>query len=901
MANGKPVIRVFGRAANGKSVCAFFEGCLPYFYAAGDDVMETLSDDNAMIEVEVSMKSTDDRTGREFMARRVKSMPVASQVLSVEKVRKKVPFGYGAEMDMHKIYLKDPSLTPAVRELLVRHGAQVFEADIPFKYRWMTDNGLGGMSWVKVKDSESINTQSAIADSVFRVKEFESLPKIENSKIRTVAIDIECVPEVENEVPEASRDQIIMLSLVFSPDHNGAKSMVLATRPGKGVKCYDSEKEMLEGMIETIKAYDCDVITGFNINNFDIPYILTRMEKNGVRPVFGRCGEKKVRTRLLATKHRTSITGRMIVDSFEIVKKDFSLKRYGLDWVAPKLLGTNKVNVKHSEIAKLWKSSSREDFEKLVEYCRVDSVLAMDLLMKLNLTDKYIALSKVSGVLLQDILDSGETQRIENLLLREFNAKGFVLPCKPVAGDVEKRENARKLELAGGFVMEPKKGMQSSVVVLDFKSMYPSLIRTYNICPTTILKEKSDIALETPAGTFFVKPELCPGVVPKILETLMDKRDAAKKKEKEATDENQKRLMNAEQWALKIMANAFYGYFGYPRAKLYSLVVGNTVTGSGRITIQETRKIIETEFGYEVIYGDTDSVMVRLKTDSLSEMDKIGKEIARTITDRLPGVMELQFEKIFKQFLALTKKRYMGWSFEPDKGGWKEKIVMKGIETVRRDWCEFTSDTMKTIIEIMLKQGDVKKSVEYFRNVVADINAGKVPIEKLMITKTMSKSAEKYDGMQPHIELVKKIKKRGGSDVPGIGDRIAYVIVRGSPRATLSERAEDPRYVQEKGLQIDASYYIENQLLPPLERIFTSLGVSTAELLGRGRQIGLMDAFKAAKAEIPQEVRMNEVDGFICVKCRMPFRRPPLAGACPSCGGEILFSSAKGPARLAVA
>ena len=862
----RPVIRLFGRTDRGKSICAFVEGFTPYFYVT-PDAADMLADEQ--------------------------------QVVGIEKVRKKMPSGYGAEIDLLKVYLRNPAKTPEVREHLVRAGAKVFEADIPFKYRWMTDSGLGGMSWVKIKESEGVQTMTASADKTVHVVSFERHQNTENAPMKVLALDIECVPTIEGTVPDAGRDPVIMVSLVFSPEYNGRKTILLSTRPGEGVCSYDGEKELLEGLMQTINGYDCDIITGFNINNFDIPYILTRMEKCGVRPVFGRCGHKQVSTRKLMSRHKTSITGRMIVDSFEIIKKDFSMKRYGLDWVAPRLLGANKIDVKHSEIAKLWKSPSPDDFSRLVTYCTVDSVLAMDLLMKLNLIDKYIALSKLSGVLLQDILDSGETARIEMLLLREFNAAGFVLPCKPDERNIKKREQARMMELAGGFVMEPKKGIHSSVIVLDFKSMYPSLIRTYNMCPSTIMNGENETSLRTPANTFFVKHEVCEGVVPKILKTLMDRRQEAKTREKEAPDENQKRLMHAEQWALKIMANAFYGYFGYPRAKLYNMTIANTVTASGRNIIQETKKTIEDVFGYEVIYGDTDSVMVKVKTDSLEEMNKIGNEISRYITDKLPGVIELQFEKVFRQFLALTKKRYMGWCFEPSRTGWKEKIETKGIETVRRDWCEFTSETMKAVIEIILKRGDTKAAVEYFKGIILNITAGRVPLEKLLITKTMSKSPESYPGIQPHIELVKKMKKRSDTDVPGIGDRIAYVIVKGPQ--ILSQRAEDPRYVQEKGLQIDPSYYIDNQLMPPLERIFINLGVSKNELLGRGRQTGVFDVVKNGAAPAGQEIRMSEVDGFICTKCRSSFRRPPLSGICQDCGGELLFSSAKGPARLALA
>jgi DNA polymerase I len=234
----------------------------------------------------------------------------------------------------------------------------------------------------------------------------------------------------EGAPPEARKDPIIMISMVFSPNYKGRRSLVLATRAGEGVDFCDSEKDMLEGMINIINEYDPDVLTGFNCNNFDLPYILERMRQNNVRPVFGRCKSKGVFAKKLGNRHKVSITGRVIVDSFEIIKKDFSLQRYGLDFVSERLLNKNKEGVKHSEIERLWKGDGA-GYNRLVKYSRVDSVLAMDLILELKLMDKYGALSKIAGTLLQDTLEGGETGRIENFLLREFNQRGYMFPCRP--------------------------------------------------------------------------------------------------------------------------------------------------------------------------------------------------------------------------------------------------------------------------------------------------------------------------------------------------------------------------------------------------------------------------------------------------------------------------------------
>jgi DNA polymerase I len=226
----------------------------------------------------------------------------------------------------------------------------------------------------------------------------------------------------------------------------------------------------------------------------------------------------------------------------------------------------------------------------------------------------------------------------------------------------------------------------------------------------------------------------------------------------------------------------------------------------------------------------------------------------------------------------------------------------KGIETVRRDWCNLTSETIERVLEIILKGNDIKLAVKHFKKVVDDMAAGEIPIEKLVITKTMTKRAEGYDGVQPHAELVKKICKRSPAEAPGVGDRISYVITKGLD--LLSRRAEDPTYVIERGLEIDPKYYLENQLLPPLERIFDALGISKTELLGKGKQISLFGIMneaskKASEIKEMKEIPLAEANGFICKNCYKTYALPPLAGAC-ECGGPLLFSSPQGQAKSVI-
>ena len=213
---------------------------------------------------------------------------------------------------------------------------------------------------------------------------------------------------------------------------------------------------------------------------------------------------------------------------------------------------------------------------------------------------------------------------------------------------------------------------------------------------------------------------------------------------------------------------------------------------------------------------------------------------------------------------------------------------MKGIETVRRDWCKLTSDTMTKVLETVLKENDVKKATRYVRDVILQLAKGNIPIEKLTIVKGVTKSLESYEGMQPHVELAKKIISRDPTKTV-IGERLEFVIVKGNQ--IMSKRAEDPEYVKENKLEIDSQYYIENQLLPPLERILEACGVSTSELIEGSKQRNLLDVLNGHdKVLSPQEIILQGFENVVCKKCDWSFRRPTLNGLCPNCSGELYFA-----------
>ncbi|MFH1420973.1 MAG: DNA-directed DNA polymerase [Candidatus Aenigmatarchaeota archaeon] len=880
-----PVVRIFGRTETGRSVCVLVNGFDPYFYVEGDTT-------------KIVSAMTDDQ--------RIKGLDI---------VERFSPLGYtDKKIKMVKVICFSPK---SVRELREKYGSaeyvkKIYESDILFKYRFLVDAGLHGMDWVSVSGNRIFSKISKCDTYEAEFKDVKPAQDIgKNSPIKYMSVDSEWLIGDFTRQMDPKKDSLIIISIAFHPEYNGKKTIVLSTKHTTGAKGFEDEKTMLEEFLKIVHEYDPDIVTGYNINGFDIPFILERMKIYKVAPLFGRTADTSYSRSVGPNSADSIIHGRTVVDSFQLLKRDVyvRLQRYDLNTVARELLGDQKIDVDHKEIGKLWNTTDGQ--AKLVKYAEKDATLALDLLLKRGLLDKFFELSKVSGTLLQDSL-GGQSMRIEMRVLHAFRDLGYVLPQKPNDFEVRRRMKQREKEgLKGAVVLEPEKGLHTDgcTLILDFKSLYPSLIITYNLSPDCLLTESSSKLPEnkkhkSPLGDYFVDSGVHEGVLPLILKEIMKARSSARDAMRNAKTEEEKKILDAKQHALKILLNSFYGYTGYVKARLYMMEVAGAITGYGRDNLFTTKKLIEEKFNRKLIYADTDSAFVKTDIKDLNEARRLGEEISRYISEILPGVLELQFEKIYRTFLILTKKRYAGWAFTPEDGGWKDKIDMKGIETVRRDWCPLVSGTLNEILNTVLKEGDVQKAMDRVKDVINDLKTGKVDLNDLVVVKGISKSLGDYKGMQPHIELAKKINERKTGVVAGIGDRIGFVIVKGEEM--MSKRAELPEYVKAHKLQIDDGYYIDRQLLPPVERILASVSIDRNELLGFGRQASIMDIMSGKRRNLKHEIVLKGLkqqetfdtwEGFVCSSCKKQYSRVPMNGAC-ACGGELLFSHGGKTARM---
>lgn len=857
--NKRPIIRIFGKTIQGETICVFYDKFLPYFYLYGAEKKypEIIEE----IEKRYDVK--------------------------IEIVERFLPIGYQPSVRVLKIIGKNPANTPEIREFVKRFGIP-YEADILFKYRFMADFDLKGMGWIDVKGN--FRRTNTVKCKALDAESIKPVAISKNAPLRYISVDIECLSE-ENRLPIPEKDKIIAIGLAFHPSFKGKDSVVLiakTVKPERDMIACSDEKEMLKKFKEIIEDYDPDIICGHNINGFDLPFLIKRLEVLKLSRDIGR-SEKNAFVRKLQYRYAPTISGRVVVDSFEILRKDpwVKFKRYDLSTIGKELLGLGKIDLGGNYVERMRDMWNGNSVKKIVTYTKRDAELALNIIVKKHLLDKFFELAKISGLLLQDSL-GGQAQRHEFRLLREFDKRKFIMSCKPEK--LKERMKERQVSsLKGALVLEPEIGLHDWVVVLDFLSLYPSLIRANNICTTTLLTEWNGADhITTPFGTRFVKPEVRKGILPIVVDDILSTRIAIKKQLKIETDSEKKRILNAKQLALKDLLNSLYGYTGYVRSRLYVLGIANTITSFGRETITKTRNLIEENFPVKVLYADTDSVFIKSNVHDLEKAEELGREVSKIVTERMPG-LQLKFEKIYKTFLIETKKRYAGWAFERENNKWVDRIETKGIETVRRDWCDLTSETMLEVLNTVLKERDIKKASKHVRNVIDNLAKNKILLEKLTIVKGITKSLDSYEGIQPHVELAKKIMKREPSRGSMVGERLGFVIIKGNQ--LLSKRAEDPEYVKEKGLKIDSYYYIYNQILPPLERIFEVCGVSSSELLEGSKQKSLFDALRVKKELSPEDVVLKGFEEVVCKNCNWSFRRPPLSGNCPKCSSPLYFSA----------
>ncbi|KAK3552421.1 hypothetical protein QTP86_011655 [Hemibagrus guttatus] len=877
-----PVVRMFGVTDNGNSVCCHIHGFAPYFYVPAPAGFTN----SHLAEFQKELNSAvlkDMRSNKDN---------ISITVLAVDITRKENMYGYHGKrpQDFLRITMAVPRLIAPAKRILEQgfkfahfsiQGYPAYEANIDFEIRFMVDSNVVGCCWIELpKGKYKLREEKSAGETDSRDPGKVSLCQYEVdvgwtdltshpaegdwqriAPLRVLSFDIECAGR-KGVFPEAEVDPVIQIASMVQ--RQGEKEPFIrtvftlqscASIVGSQILCFTQEKQLLQSWAEFVRMVDPDIITGYNIQNFDLPYLLNRAAALKVNyfPYLGRMRgirsvlkDSSFQSKQMGRRENKTVNmeGRVQFDLLQVLLRDYKLRSYTLNAVSFHFLQEQKEDVQHSIITDL-QNGNEQTRRRLAVYCLKDAYLPLRLLQKLMCVINYMEMARVTGVPLTYLLSRGQQIKVVSQLLRHAMKQNLVMPVVKTEGGED---------YTGATVIEPEKGYYSvPITTLDFSSLYPSIMMAHNLCYTSLLQKgqaeklglSSDDFIKTPTGDLFVKSSVRKGLLPEILENLLSARKRAKADLKKETDPFRKQVLDGRQLALKISANSVYGFTGAQVGKLPCLEISQSVTGFGRQMIEQTKQLVESKYtianGFpadaRVIYGDTDSVMVKLGVNTVQEAMNIGKEAAEWVSSHFVPPIKLEFEKVYYPYLLINKKRYAGLYFSSSSTQ-HDKMDCKGIETVRRDNCPLVANLINTCLQNILIERDPDGAVAHAKEVISDLLCNRIDISQLVITKELTRTAQEYAGKQAHVELAERMRKRDAGSAPNLGDRVPYVIIKAAKGVAAYMKSEDPIYVLENNIPIDTEYYLEQQLSKPLLRIFEPiLGETKAEsvLLSEGR------------------------------------------------------------------
>ncbi|NQV09339.1 DNA polymerase II [Candidatus Woesearchaeota archaeon] len=761
--NGKSVVYLFGRLENNKSFL-LKQDFRPYFY----------------------IKESDKTKAKEIL-----------ENLDVEKG----DFKDFKANKLIKITLDTTSELMRIRDELINEEIECYEADIRFAYRYMFDNGIQGSV-----DIEGDYEKGERVDRVYTNAKLK--PAYFKPKLKILSFDIET---------DKKADQLYSISF-YTDDF---KKVVIAKK-GENLKntiSVDNEEEAVKKFSEFVKEIDPDIITGWNVIDFDLKILRDKFLKYNIPFKLGRT-EWNSKLRIESDFFRDSkadISGRVVLDGINLLKGNFyKLENYKLDTAAQVYLGEKKLigeKNKGDEIEGLYKNNP----QKLVDYNLKDSELVYNILEKTKLIELTIQRSLLTGMPLDRV--GASIASLDSLYLRELKKRGIVA--------YSSKQNVRK-RITGGYVMTSKPGIYKYVIVCDFKSLYPSIIKTFNIDPLMFVpvQKKGTDNIIAPNGAQFKREN---GILPTIIHRLWKQRDNAKKENNEQAS-----------YAIKILMNSFFGVLANPMCRFYSFDMANSITTFAQFFTKSTAELVKKK-GYDVIYGDTDSVFINLDVDSYEKAEKIGLEIQDYINKyykkeikekyRLNNFLDLEFEKVYKNFLmpfvrggtSGAKKRYVGIREFKEANKLETKMEFTGMEFVRRDWTELSKQFQLKLINLIFSEQPIEKYVKEF---ITKLKKGELD-DLLIYKKALRKAAADYvKTTPPHVKAARILE---GNNMLG-SNLIEYVMT-----------ANGPEPIQLRKHSIDYEHYINKQIRPIADSVLVFFNKKLDDILAGGKQASLFD------------------------------------------------------------
>ncbi len=707
---------------------------------------------------------------------------------------------FGKPVQTIKVYCKVATETGKLAKQLrsVEGISDCLEDDVRASMRYLIDNNLAPCGWHEAEATEIENKEGVRVDEIYTLN---SPPQhIENVVIpalRVLGFSMICYSREGS--PKPDRNPVLIISTSAS---NGETRQFIVGEDR-------NDKPVIQNFIAYLCEFDPDIIASYGANTVDWTYLKGRSHKLKLKLDFDRA-HLEPHTSIYG---HVSTTGTVNIDLADFMDVFPEVKVKTL-WNFADHLGVLKDResvVEDVEFADYWDNKQKREQLKrfgLDSACKVEGTVTI-------LLDFAMQLASLTSLPLDHVMTAAVGFRVEWFLIKVAQKIGELVP---------KHIEQPYQPYAGGLVLSPKPGLHENIAVLDFKSMYPNIMITYNLSPDTYIAPGEP----EPSSGVYIAPEVehkfrkePPGFYKEALTYLINTRGNIRQKMKPLNPKTvEYQVLDARQKAVKIITNAAYGYAGWVGARWYTKPVAEAASAWGRHIILTASQMAE-KTGITVVYGDTDSLFLNYEK---TKVQKLEEEIKRDLK------LDVEVGEVYKRiFFTEAKKRYAGLRQDGS-------LDIVGLEVIRGDWAEVAKKVQEHVLEIILNELSPKRATDYVRSEIADLKNRKVPLHDLIIWKTLTKPPEDYAIKAPHVEAAKMLKEKGWR-LTG-GDKVGYVILTGKGR--LYNRVKP--YVFAKPEEIDIDYYITNQVLPAASRILSFFNVSEAELLKETKEIkNLMD------------------------------------------------------------
>ncbi|KAF2146268.1 uncharacterized protein K452DRAFT_263960 [Aplosporella prunicola CBS 121167] len=747
-------------------------------------------------------------------------------------------------------------------------------------------------------------------------------------------------------LPDPAQDEISSIFWCFQADdqeNEGPQMGVLVLSNDSGVapqivrqlsvdvQYEEDELSLINLLVDIVRRLDPDILIGYEVHNSSWGYLIERAR---VKLEYDLCTELS-RMRSQAQAHdryskeadkwgftHTStirITGRHMLNIWRAMRSELQdLLQYTVENVAFHLLHKRIPHYSHQDLTKWFQSDRPRDLAKVLNHYLSRVHINLELLEANDLISRNSEQARLLGIDFFSVFSRGSQFRVESLMFRIAKPESFVL-VSPSRKQVGQQNALECLPL----VMEPQSAFYNSpLLVLDFQSLYPSVMIAYNYCYSTclgrvvgwrgqnkmgftdfkreprLLELVKDHINISPNGIMYVKPEMRKSLLAKMLSEILETRFMVKNGMKADKDDKAfQQLQNNRQLALKLIANVTYGYTSASfSGRMPCSEIADSIVQSGRETLEKAIALIHSveRWGAEVVYGDTDSLFVYLKGRTKDEAFDIGEEIANAVTDMNPRPIKLKFEKVYHPCVLLAKKRYAGFKYE-SRHQKEPEFDAKGIETVRRDGTPAGQKVVEKALKILFRSADLSVVKRYFQDQCTKIMTGKISIQDFLFAKEVKLGtyADKGSGPPGAIIASRRMLQDPRAE-PQYGERVPYIVITGPPGARLVDRCVSPEtLLLDEQVELDAEYYISKNLIPPLERIFNLVGanvrnwydempkvqrvrnISAPSVRGLQQGAGTDGGNVLVAGQTSRRILENYMQSSACVVCRSKLAAPP--------------------------